>query len=137
MQFPHWALNLLQHKFERNHHSNQDSNHNNNSTHIDNSNNTTTNNRNITIVVPYIQGTGKRFKKVCQAKGIQVHFKGTNTLRTLLVTPKDKDQKLHKGRVIYHFKCPHINCPDEYIGEYGRALGQRIKEHLKAPSPIC
>ena len=45
----------------------------------------------ITSVVPYIQGTGEKFKEVCQAKGIQVHFKGTNTLKSLLVTLKDKD----------------------------------------------
>ena len=87
-------------------------------------------------MVPYIQGTEEKMKKVCKAKGIQVHFKGTNTLRTLLVRPKDKDPKLNKSGVIYHFKCPQINFPEAYIGESGRALGDRIKEHLKAPSPI-
>ena len=96
----------------------------------------TNNNRNVTIVAPFIQGTGEKFKKICQAKGIQVHFKGTNTLKTLFVTPKDKDHKLSRSGVIYHFKCPHINCPDEYIGESGRALEEGIKKHLKAPSPI-
>ena len=29
--------------------------------------------RNITIVVPYMQGTGEKFKKFCKRKGIQVH----------------------------------------------------------------
>ena len=28
------------------------------------------------------------------------------------------------------------HCPEEYIGESGRVFGDRIKEHLKAPSPI-
>ena len=63
-------------------------------------------------------------------------FKGTNTLRTQLVNPKDKDPKIHKSGIIYHYKCPHINCPEAYRGESGRALGERVKEHLKAPSPI-
>ena len=31
---------------------------------------------------------------------------------------------------------PKINCTEGYIGESGRALGDRIEEHLKAPSPI-
>ena len=75
-------------------------------------------------------------KNICKAKGIQVPLKGTNTLRTLLVTPMDKDPKLNKSGVTYHFKCPHINGPEAYIGESGRALGDRIKEHLKAPTPI-
>ena len=76
-QFPHWALKQLQHKFNRK--QNQDSNHNTNSTNIDNSNNN--NHKNITIVVPYIQGIGEKFKKACNSRDIQVHFKGTNTLK--------------------------------------------------------
>ena len=100
----------------------------------DNSNNN--NKRNITIVVPYIQGIGEKVKKVCKAKGIQVHFKCTNTLRTLLARPKDKNPKLNKSGVIYHFKCPQISCSEANIGESGRLLDGRIKEHLKAPSPI-
>ena len=38
--------------------------------------------------------------------------------------------------IIYHYKCPQINCPSAYIGESGRSLGERVKEHFKAPSPI-
>ena len=77
-----------------------------------------------------------KFKKVCQFKGIQVHFKGTTTLRTLLMAQKGRDNKLQKSGVIYQYKCAHINCPEEYTGESGMELGDRIKEHLKAPSPI-
>ena len=47
--------------YTRSHHSNQNSNH--NSTHSD-KNNINSNNRNITILVPYIQGTGEKFKNV-------------------------------------------------------------------------
>ena len=31
---------------------------------------------------------------------------------------------------------PLQNCPSAYIGDPGRSLGERIKEHFKAPSPI-
>ena len=136
-QFPTWILNQLQQNFEIKHNNNQETNQSNNSSNLE-GNNSNNNNRNITIVVPYIQGIGEKFKKflVCESKGIQVHFKGTNTLQTLLVKPKDKDNKLQKIGVSYHFKYPHINCPDEYIGESGKPFGERIKEHLKAPSPI-
>ena len=67
---------------------------------------------------------------------MQVHFKGTNTLRTQLVNPKDRDPKTSKSGIICHYQCPHLNCQEAYIGESGRALGGRVKEHLKAPSPI-
>ena len=52
------------------------------------------------------------------------------------MAPKDKDHKLQKSGVIYKYKCPHINCQEEYIGESGRTFGDRLKKHLKAPSPI-
>ena len=50
--------------------------------------------------------------------------------------PQGEGPKTHKSGIIYHYKCPHISCPEAYIGESGRALGERVKEHLKFPSPI-
>ena len=97
---------------------------------------TTNNNKNISIVVPFMHRLGERFIRIWNNKGIQVHFKGTNIIKTLLMTLKDRDNKLQKSGVIYKFKCPHINCPGEYIGESGRTFGDRLKEHIRAPSPI-
>ena len=94
------------------------------------------NNKNISIVVPYIKGLSERFKKTCNSLGIPEHFKGNNTIQTLLMAPKDKDSKCHKSGVINQFKCPHSNCQEEYIGESGRSFGDRLKENLRAPSPI-
>ena len=128
-QFPPWALNQWHLKFTQSH---QQSNNNTNTT-----NNPSNNTKNkSTIVVPYIPNTSEKFKKLCKRKGIQVHFKGTNTLRTALGNPKDKDLVSNQTGIIYHYQCPHINCPSAYIGESGRTLGDRIKEHFKAPSPI-
>ena len=90
----------------------------------------------IIIVVPYMPGTGDKFRKLCRRKQIQVHLRGTNTLRTLLGNPKDKDPKNNQTDIIYHYQCPQINCLSAYIGESGRSLGERVKEHFKAPSPI-
>ena len=96
----------------------------------------TTNNRNICTVVPYMHRLGERFKKPCRNKGIQVHFKDKNTVRTLLVAPKDNDHKLQKSGILCKLTCPHINCPEQYIGESGRTLRNRVKEHLRAQSSI-
>ena len=49
---------------------------------------------------------------------------------------KDKDPKLTKSGVIYRYKCPCINCTEQYIEESGRTLGERYQEHLGASSPI-
>ena len=37
--------------------------------------------------------------------GVQVHFKGNNMIKDILVTPKDKDNINTKGGVIYRYKC--------------------------------
>ena len=107
--FPPWVLNSLHNKFNHIHniHSGQNSTNNqpNNNSRINNKNK----NKNISIVVPYIHGLGERFKRTCKYMGIQVHFKGTNTKKTLLMAPKDRDSKLQKCVVIYKFKCQHIN----------------------------
>ena len=134
-QFPKWALNQWHHKFLNNNRPNNNTR-GNSITNQDNNHTNNTTKRNITLVVPYIKGISEKIKKLCKSKGIQVHFKGSSTLRTQLVNPKEKDPKAQKSGIIYHYKCPHINCHDAYIGESDRALGERIKEHLKAPSPI-
>ena len=129
-QFPSWALNQWHHKFIQ---SQQQSN---NPTNPTNNSTTDKSKTKATMVVPYIPKASEKFKKVCKSKGIQVHFKGSNTLRTALGNPKDKDPKSNQTGIIYHYQCPHINCTSTYIGESGRTLGDRIKEHFKAPSPI-
>ena len=67
---------------------------------------------------------------------MQTHFKGSNTIRNLLVSSNDKDPMVSKSGAIYWFKCGDLSCDDEYIGETSRTFGERFKEHLKDPSPI-
>ena len=65
-----------------------------------------------------------------------LYFKGGRTLKNILVSPKDKDERVKKKSVIYSYCCGEIDCIEEYIGESGRTIGERFKEHLKNPSPI-
>ena len=88
------------------------------------------------IVIPYTQGMCESIKKICGRYGIQTHFKGSNTIRNLLVSPKDKDSMVSKSEDIYWVQCGDLSCDDEYIGETSRTFGERYKEHLKDPSPI-
>ena len=79
--------------------------------------------------------TAEKFKRLCNGKGIQVHFKGTNTLRTTLGNPKDKDPATNQTGVIYKYQCPHINCPSSYIGESGRSLEGKVQGNISKPPP--
>ena len=132
-----WALNRQQQQFELKHSNNRDNNQTEEQPNNNNrENNNNKHNKNISMVIPYIPGLGQKFKRTCNKQGFQVHFKGTNTIIQLLMAPKVKDPRLAQSRVIYKYKCPTINCTEEYIGESGRTFWDRYKEHLKAPSPI-
>ena len=88
------------------------------------------------IVKPYTQGLCESIKKICGRYGIHTYFKGSNTIRNLLVSPNDKDPMASKSGAIYWFQCGDLSCDDEYIGETSRTFGERYKECLKDPSPI-
>ena len=88
------------------------------------------------IVIPYTKSISESIKQACGKYGIQVHFKGNQTIKQILMKPKDKDPKDSKSGVIYSYQCPHLDCNEEYIGETSRMLGERRKEHIKQPSPI-
>ena len=88
------------------------------------------------IVIPYTQGLCESIRKICGRYGIQTHFKGGRTIKNLLVSPKDKDPMVNQSGAIYWYQCGDLGCDDEYIGETSRTLGERYKEHLKAPSAI-
>ena len=96
----------------------------------------TTGNQKSYIVLPYVKGLSESLKNVGKKHGIQTYFKGGNTIKSLLMTPKDKGHITKKSVIIYRFKCKRVDCEDEYIGESSRTFGERYKEHLKAPSPI-
>ena len=88
------------------------------------------------MVLLYVKELSEGMKNVGKKHGIQTDFRGGNTIKSLLMTPKDKDHISKKSGIIYRFKCNMVECDDEYIRESSRTFGQRFKEHLKAPSQI-
>ncbi len=82
------------------------------------------------VVMDYVKGLSERIRDILKKKGIQTYFKANNTLRNILVSPKDKDPKLSKQDVIYHIPCGYPSCESSYIGETGRILEERIKDHI-------
>ena len=90
----------------------------------------------VTLLYPYTPGLCESIKKICGRHGIQTYFKGSNTIKNLLVSPKDKDPMVSKSWAIYWFQCGDLTCDDDYIGETSRTFGARYKEHLKDPLPI-
>ena len=58
---------------------------------------------------------------------INTAMKPHNTLRRLLVHPKDKRDTLKTSNCIYEIPCK--NCKQTYVGETSRLFGVRLSEH--------
>ena len=77
------------------------------------------------IVILYTQGLCESIKKICGRYGIQAHFKGSSTIKNLLVSPKDKGPIVNQSGTIYWYQCGDLGCDDEYIGETSRTFSER------------
>ena len=76
-------------------------------------------------VIPYTQGLCESITKICGRYGIQTHLQGSNTIRNLWVSLKDKDPMVSKSGAIYWFQCGDLFCDDKYIGETSMTFGKR------------
>ncbi len=86
------------------------------------------------IVVPYVQGLSEPYKRLMENAGIRVYFTGANMLKSQRVSPKDKDPKLKKSNCVYQISCTTPECNAKYIGETGRTLEERLKDHVAISS---
>jgi len=83
-------------------------------------------------ILPYVKGLSETLKRLFQARGIQTCFKPVNTLRQVLVAPKDKSKKEETINPVYYIPCD--SCKDSYIGETERTLKTRFLEHRRPSS---
>jgi hypothetical protein len=86
-----------------------------------------TNKKNYPVGLPYITGLSENLQRLFSNHGVNTYHKPSNTIRSLLVKPKDKLPKESQCGVVYHIPCP--DCKKEYIGETARTLDIRFKEH--------
>ena len=80
------------------------------------------------VSIPYVKGTSEAIRCILALLDIKTTFRPNNTLR--LVHPKDPTPLQDKAGVMY--KIPCSSCPKVYIGQTGRTLGQRVKEHQRS-----
>ena len=80
------------------------------------------------ISLPYVAGLSEAFARLLKKYNIQSTMKPCNTIRQNLVRPKDKRPLSDNAGVVYNIACKQ--CPaGRYVGETGRTLGVRVKEH--------
>ena len=81
-----------------------------------------------TEVSHYVKGLSEQLRGCLQQQGIRAVFKSETTLRSHLVRPKDAVEPTKQDGVVYRIPC---ECGKVYIGETGRSMQDRIKEHKR------
>ena len=79
--------------------------------------------------IPYVNGLSETLGRAFARHRVNIIHKPTNTIRQLLVSPKDKTKDGDKCGVIYSVGCG--DCDKSYIGETARAFNIRLKEHRR------
>ena len=73
------------------------------------------------------RGLIEKVRRVFSSYGFSVCFKPHQTLRKILVAPKDRTKVEDQTGVVYCIPCG--GCNKVYVGETKRSVGERIKEH--------
>ncbi len=82
--------------------------------------------RKFPVVVPYIRGVAEQLRRVFKDYDVPAYFKPSNTIKQLLVWPKDKILNEQVVGPVYHIPCD--TCESSYIGETERSLKSRFKD---------
>ena len=75
------------------------------------------------------KGLSEQYRHTLAKYKVRVFFKGTSTIKSLFMHPKDPIPDAQKTDIIYPWKCPANNCTAEYIGETNRSLKERVSDH--------
>ena len=81
------------------------------------------------VVIPFIKGLSEQYRHTLAKYKVRVFFKGTSTIKSLLLHLKDPIPDAQKTDIIYNRKCPAHNCTAEYIGKTKSYLKERVSDH--------
>jgi hypothetical protein len=79
-----------------------------------------------TVVIPYVKGVSEKFRRIGNRYNIRTIFKTSHTIRRAIMKTRPDRDLLETRHCIYSIPCEYGRC---YIGETGRPLGVRLKEH--------
>ena len=77
------------------------------------------------MTLPYVKGTTEKIARVLKRHGIKTNYTTDRKISHVLPNPKDDLGLRTPG--IYSIPC---SCGTEYIGQTGRQISTRLKEHI-------
>ena len=80
-----------------------------------------------TVTLPYMRGLTELMKRMLEEVDKRVRFRPNRTLRKLLVKPKDPVPVECCTGIV-----PCKYCTQTYVGQSGRTIVDRVKEHQQA-----
>ena len=83
-----------------------------------------------TATIPYVGGVSEPIKRMLEKVNVRVRLRPCGTLRQFLMKPKDRVPIEERTGVVYRVTCK--DCPKTYVGQSGRTLQCRMKEHRRA-----
>ena len=95
------------------------------------------------MVIPYYKGISESIKKTCSKHGVQVYFKGGNTIKNLLVAPKDQDtiQKkmesyIDKNATGWNAMRITLESPQEHLERGSKNISRHLPQYMTILTPL-
>lgn len=81
------------------------------------------------VSIPYISGVSERISRIFRKYDVNIAHQPSRKLRNELCHLKDKRSVGERAGVVYQLDCK--DCDAKYVGETGRQLQDRMKEHQR------
>ena len=82
------------------------------------------------VILPYVRHLSETIRRILPPLGVYTCFQPHHTLRQTLMHLKDPTPLRQRTGVVYRIPCS--SCEKVYIGQTGRTLDHRLKEHRRA-----
>jgi len=79
--------------------------------------------------VPYVRNISEHFRYCVRDLDVKLSYTGIKNLRRFIKVGKDCLQKDSRNNIVYKINCK--DCDASYVGQTGRLLRTRIKEHKR------
>jgi len=80
------------------------------------------------VVIPFVPGLSHKVSRCFRKAGVNVVYRPPPTIRSII--SRKKPQQQESLGVVYRIPCGF--CSWSYVGETGRTLSERLKEHKRA-----